>query len=115
MKKLICFLIVLASTNTVMAYDYGQLSNTNSLSRSALEIMAINNPPVKNLPPASKVNDQTEQTNSFFHAVLAHQQSRQAITSLDNTFLVNTEIKPKQHNNNSLFSGLLEKQASHYQ
>jgi hypothetical protein len=85
---------------------------TNSLSKAALEINAMNAQPQKNLKASTVYTHESEKNNSLAHAVLAIQEANMKVDSANAVSYSQTRSTHGQHS--SFYGAVLEKQFSQF-
>jgi hypothetical protein len=107
--------IIILSTFMISNVAWGNpvfQPTTNSLSKAAAEINAMNAPPQTNMQ-ATKINThQIEKNNSLFQAVLAIQQAQ--MKRDPNIELNYSQTESLHRHDNSFFNAVLEKHFSHF-
>ncbi len=115
MKLYITMLSTLLLANTTaFAKPVSQVTETNSLSRAALEMVAQDNASQKNIKPAKLDTHESQKANSLAHAVLAIQGVKTNIRVNSESEVDYSHYSSESEKNNSLGRGALAKQWSHF-
>jgi hypothetical protein len=85
---------------------------TNSLSKAALEINAMNTQPQKYTKVAPVYTHESEKNNSLAHAVLAIQEANMKVDSAN--AVTYSQTRPTYGQQNSFYGAVLEKQFSQF-
>ncbi|PHS32450.1 MAG: hypothetical protein COA95_03980 [Methylophaga sp.] len=101
-STLFLFASIFASS-IVSAEPYARLNETNSISRAALEIMAMHNPPQQNVEHVTPYTHESEKNNSLGRAALAKQGTKVNLRFNSDSVIRYSRDVRKSDNNNSFF------------
>ena len=114
MKLTITILLSILLSTTVFARSASEITETNSLSRAMIEMMAQDNQPQGKIEQARVDSHESQKANSLAHAVLAKQGVNTNIRINSESEVDYSHYSSESEKNNSLGRGALAKQWSYF-